>query len=117
MPKKIGRTTTANIEESSGNVFRDLGLSNPHERLAKAQLAHRICGLVDSRNLTQREAAELMGLDQPKISALKQGKLAGFSIERLFRCLNELGQEINITIRPARHGTRRGDTKLMLLNE
>jgi predicted XRE-type DNA-binding protein len=102
----------ANVEKSSGNVFRDLGLSNPNERLAKAQLAHRICEIIADRNLNQTQAAALMGIDQPKISALKQGRLAGFSVERLFRCLNELGQEVKITIRPAGHGVHRGETRI-----
>ena len=51
----------------------------------------------------------MMGLDQPKISALMRGKLKGFSAERLFRCLNDLGQEVEITIRPAKNAGRRGD--------
>jgi predicted XRE-type DNA-binding protein len=49
-----------------------------------------------------------MGMDQPKISALLRGKLKGFSAERLFRCLNDLGQEVEITIRPVRRAGRRG---------
>jgi predicted XRE-type DNA-binding protein len=101
------------VQKSSGNVFRDLGLSNPNERLAKAQLAHRICDIIANRNLNQTEAAALMGLDQPKISALKQGRLAGFSVERLFRCLNELGQEVKITVRPVQHGVHRGETSIV----
>ncbi|HEY5313444.1 MAG TPA: helix-turn-helix transcriptional regulator [Pirellulales bacterium] len=109
--KKPGKT--ANVQKSSGNVFRDLGLSNPNERLAKAQLAHRICEIIAQRNLNQTEAAALMGIDQPKISALKQGRLAGFSVERLFRCLNELGQEVKITIQPARQGAHRGETSIL----
>ena len=55
----------------------------------------------------------MMGLDQPKISALVRGKLKGFSAERLFRCLNDLGQEIEITIRPARRAGRRGDIRVI----
>lgn len=112
MPKIKKPTKTASVQRSSGNVFRDLGLSNPDERLAKAQLAHRICEIIADRNLNQTEAAALMGIDQPKVSALKQGRLSGFSIERLFRCLNELGQEVKITIQPAGRGTLRGETSI-----
>jgi len=99
---------TATVQESSGNVFADLGLRNPEDRLVKAELAHRICQIIAARGLTQTKAAESMGLDQPKISALMRGKLRGFSAERLFRCLNDLGQEIEITIRPAQRAGRRG---------
>jgi predicted XRE-type DNA-binding protein len=100
------------VHASSGNIFADLGLRNPEELLAKAQLAHRIAQLIAARRLRQAKAAELMGLDQPKISALIRGKLSGFSVERLFRCLNDLGQEIEITVRPGRR--RRGNTHVVV---
>jgi predicted XRE-type DNA-binding protein len=103
----------ATVEESSGNVFEDLGLRDPQGRLIKADLALRICQLIAARRLTQTKAAEMMGLDQPKISALRQGKLKGFSAERLFQCLNDLGQEIEITVRPARRTGRRGNTRVV----
>jgi predicted XRE-type DNA-binding protein len=89
-------------EISSGNVFADLGLPNPEELLAKAELAHRIHVLIKQRNLTQRKAAELLGIDQPKVSALIRGRLEGFSTERLFRFLNLLDQHVEIIIRPKR---------------
>ncbi len=101
------------VQESSGNVFADLGLANPQDRLVKAQLAHRICQAIAERKLTQANAAEILGLDQPKISALIRGKLKGFSLERLFRCLNDLGQEVEITIRPGRQANGRGDTRIV----
>ena len=101
------------VQESSGNVFADLALRDPQNRLAKAQLAHQICQVIAGRGLTQTKAAKLLGLDQPKISALMHGKLKGFSAERLFRCLNDLGQEVEITIRPARRTGRRGDTRVV----
>lgn len=92
------------IEASSGNVFADLGLSNPEERLAKAKLAMQISKVIDARGLTQVEAAEVLKINQPKISDLLRGRLKGFSAERLFRFLNLLGQDVNIVIRekPAR---------------
>jgi predicted XRE-type DNA-binding protein len=86
-------------ETGSGNVFADLGLPNPEERLAKARLAIQINLLIKGKKLTQKEAARLLEIDQPKISALHRGKLAGFSLERLFRFLNILGQEIDIKVR------------------
>ncbi len=83
---------------SSGNFFADLGLPNPEEALAKAELAHKITVLIRERGLTQTQAAKLLGVDQPKVSALIRGRLAGFSLERLMRFLLLLGQDIKITV-------------------
>lgn len=87
-------------EVSSGNVFKDLGLSNPEERLAKAELAIQITTLIEQKKLTQAAAAKLLDIDQPKISALNTGKLSGFSLERLIRFLNVLDQDVTIKISP-----------------
>jgi len=84
---------------SSGNVFADLGLPKPDDLLAKADLAAKIIQEIDRRRLTQSQAAARLKIDQPKISALKQGKLAGFSIERLMRFLLLLGRDIEINVR------------------
>ncbi len=85
----------------SGNVFADLAIPNPEEALAKAELAGKIAGLIESKGLTQVSAAKLLGIDQPKVSALLRGRLTGFSIERLMRFLLMLGQDIKITVQPA----------------
>jgi predicted XRE-type DNA-binding protein len=66
------------FEESSGNVFADIGLSNPEERLAKAELAIRISQAIKARRLTQAGAAQLLKIDQPKISRLLRGQLSRF---------------------------------------
>ena len=87
-------------EPSSGNVFADLNIPEPSLYLAKAQLAHQICTIIQSRNLTQVEAAAILGINQPKVSALTRGNLDGFSSDRLFRFLNLLDQDIEIVIRP-----------------
>lgn len=87
-------------EVSSGNVFKDLGLSNPEERLAKADLAIQINEIIKNKKLTQMQAAALLDIDQPKISALSKGKLSGFSLERLFRFLTILGQDVTIKVGP-----------------
>ena len=100
------------IEESSGNVFADLGLKNPEELLAKVQLVQRICDIIAERKLTQVRAAKLLGIDQPKVSALMRGRLDGFSTDRLFRFLNALGSDVEIVIRPARRG-READTRVV----
>lgn len=85
--------------KSSGNVFADLGLPDPEERLAKAELARQIENIIKKERLTQDKAAKLLGLSQPKVSALLHGKLAGFSMERLFKFLIALDQDIEIRIK------------------
>ena len=88
------------VERGSGNVFADLGFSNPDLALAKAELVQRIRELIEERKLTQTKAAKLLGLDQPKVSALMRGRVEGYSIDRLFRFLTALGQRVEITVRP-----------------
>jgi predicted XRE-type DNA-binding protein len=94
---------------SSGNVFADLNLPQADDLLAKAELAAKIIGEIERRRMTQTQAAEILGIDQPKISALKQGKLSAFSIERLMRFLLLLGRDIEITVKekPGRRSTAR----------
>jgi len=85
---------------SSGNIFADLGLPDADHLLAKADLAIEISSIIEDRGLTQAEAAEIMGVDQPKVSALVRGRLDGFSMERLYRFLNALGRDVEIVVRP-----------------
>lgn len=87
------------FERSSGNVFADLGFDRPGEELAKAQILLRIVALLRKRGLTQTAAGALLGLPQPKVSLLYQGRTAGFSTDRLIRFLNRLGQDVDIVIR------------------
>jgi predicted XRE-type DNA-binding protein len=108
-PKPEGEPVA--IEESSGNVFADLGLENPEELLAKAELVQRICDVIAERKLTQAGAAGLLGVDQAKFSSLMRGKLGGFSTDRLFRFLNALGRDVEIQIRPAPRGAK-ADTRV-----
>ncbi len=93
-------TEEIKVQVSSGNVFADLGLPNPEEMLIKAKLASKIGDIIAARNLTQIDAAEILGVDQPKVSALIRGKLTGFSTERLFRFLNALGNDVEISVKP-----------------
>jgi predicted XRE-type DNA-binding protein len=88
------------VTESSGNVFADLGHANPEEALAKAKLAHAIAAIIADRGLTQAEAAGMLGIDQPKISALTRGHLSGFSMERLLRFLIALDRDVEILVKP-----------------
>ena len=72
-------TEEITVNSSSGNVFADLGLPNPEELLIKAELAHQISELILERQLTQDQAAKLLGIDRPTLSALMRGKLLDFS--------------------------------------
>ena len=84
----------------SGNVFEDLGHPRPAEALAKAELARKIEALIARRGLTQAAAADLLKIDQPKVSALVRGRLAGFSLDRLVRLLVLLGSDVEIVVKP-----------------
>ncbi|MBX7116267.1 MAG: helix-turn-helix domain-containing protein [Myxococcaceae bacterium] len=95
-------------EMSSGNVFKDLGLANPEERLLKASLLSQLAAIIRDRELAPKEVAELLSIDRPKVSALLAGKVAGYSVERLFRFLTDLGQDVNISVRPTRAKDHRG---------
>jgi len=101
------------VEASSGNVFADLAVPDADEALAKAELARRICALLAERKLTQARAAAVLGIDQPKVSALVRGKLEGFSTDRLFRFLNALGQDVEIVVRPRRRHSEHATTRVV----
>lgn len=91
--------THETVRQGGRNIFEDLNLPDAAELNAKAQIAYRICVLLQKRKLTQQAAADLLGIDQPKVSALLRGRLEGFSSDRLFRFLNSLDQDIEIVIR------------------
>ena len=85
---------------SSGNVFADTGHRNPQEAMAKAELAILIINAIKKKKLTQKQAAELIGVDLPKVSDIVRGRLSGFTIDRLFRFLMALGMDIVIEAKP-----------------
>ena len=91
----------------TGNVFADLGYPRPEEAAVKAELAHKITKIIERRRLTQAEAAEVLDVDQPKISALRRGKLSGFSLDRLVRFLVLLGSDVQIVVKEQRRSRRR----------
>ncbi len=93
------------ISTSGGNVFADIGLNGPDLALAKAELARQIAAIIKVRGLTQTQAAEVLQIDQAKISALSRGLLRGFSADRLFRFLNDLGHDVEIRVK-AKPATR-----------
>jgi len=108
MPKRV------EVEASSGNVFADLAVPGPEECLAKAKLVQRIADIIAERKRTQARAAAILGVDQPKISALVRGKFEGFSIDRLLRFLNALGRDVEIVISPTRRSKGPASTSVAL---
>jgi predicted XRE-type DNA-binding protein len=103
------------VTPSSGNVFADLGFAEPEEELTKAQLASHIRQVIKRRRLTQVAAAVVMGVDQPKVSALLNGRIANFSSERLMRLLTALGQDVEIVVK-AKPASSRCDQAIDYVN-
>lgn len=104
---RVNGRDDSKVAESSGNVFADLGVGDPDEALVKAELARAIAALVNARRLTQTQAAELLSIDQPKVSALMRGRLSGFSIDRLLRFLLALDRDVEIVVRPKKESRPR----------
>jgi predicted XRE-type DNA-binding protein len=96
------------ITTGTTNVFVDLGYTDADERQVKTRLALAINDLLKARKLKQREIADLLGVPQPKVSALKNYKLDQFSVEKLMAFLTALNQDIQITIRPRSNSTEVG---------
>ena len=87
------------IEISSGNVYADLGDTQAEEMLIKARLAYKIGEIIKHRNLTQTDAAHLLGLTQPKLSGLLRGQFRGISEAKMLDCKNRLGRDVQIVVR------------------
>ena len=101
-------TSNTRVVQSSGNVFADLGLADAAEKQAKVRLAPAINQVLQRRALSQGGAAKLLGINQPKVSALSKYRLEGFSMERLMRFLTKLNQDIEIVVRNRPRARRPG---------
>ncbi len=93
------------VEDSSGNIFQDLGFPDAERRLAKAKIASQIYDLIKKKKLSQAKVAKLLKITKPKVSCLLKGNLSGFSLEELLQFLNILGQDVKILTSPSRSGT------------
>jgi predicted XRE-type DNA-binding protein len=109
----MAKKPSISVTQGSGNVFADIGVADPEEALAKAQLASRIREIVRQQRLTQVAAAAVMGIDQPKVSALLNGRLTSFSSERLMRLLTRLGQDVEIVVRSKPRSRERGRIRVV----
>ena len=88
--------------KGGGNVFADLGLPHPEQELLKANLTLQIYRLIKDRGLTQTEAAGILGVKQPQVSALMRNRAGNFSVGRLIEFLTALGQDVEIAVKPTR---------------
>jgi predicted XRE-type DNA-binding protein len=111
--RKQGRTREK-FEESSGNVFADLGFEDSDERLLKAELASKIAQLIQKKGWTQAQTAERTALDQPKVSRLLRGQLSGFSADRLFAVINRLGHTVEVRISATERAPQRSHTRVVI---
>ena len=87
------------LTKSSGNVFADLGLDEPDERLAKSDLAMKIAQIINKSHMSQTEAARVLGISQPKVSMILNGQLKGFSMEKLLSLIMALNRDIEIVVK------------------
>jgi len=102
------------IEQSSGNVYADLDIPEADEMLVKAQLAAEIGEIIKRQGLSQSQAAEILGLPQPKISNLLRGQFRGISQAKLLECLIRLGRDVQIVVKPAQDRTHGGRIEVVI---
>jgi predicted XRE-type DNA-binding protein len=99
-------TPQPSITDGGANVFADLGLRNPDQELMKARLTLEIFRIIQQRGMTQSQAAAALGVKQPQVSLLMRNRGNSFSVGRLLEFLTDLGQDVEVTVRPTRreHG-------------
>lgn len=96
------------IKKGSNNVYADIGMPDAGEMLVKAHLAAKIGEIVKQRHLTQQQAAEILGMTQPKLSNMLRGQFRGISEARMLDCLNRLGRDVEIVVRKATRSKHAG---------
>ena len=106
MTARTKKAGTIRITAGNGNLFADLGMAHPEQELLKAQLTLQIYKTIKSRKLTQAQAGEILGIQQPHVSSLMRGRSATFSVERLMDFLRAFGHDIEIGVTATRkqHG-------------
>ena len=107
-------STKEKIHRGRGNVFADLNVAYPERVLARAQIMSRISEIIKERGLTQKEASELLGIPQSKVSCLMNGKLSMFSLDFLFELLNALDRDVEIIIKPKTREEKVASTHVLL---
>ena len=100
MQKRIAKGVE--VRQGSGNIYADLHLPNADKLKVKTGLVIEIRKAMRRLELTQRAAAERMGISQPKISGMMRGDFSNLSERKLMDCLNRLGYDIEVKVKPAR---------------
>ena len=107
MTKPTAKTKPeSRVTKGSDNIFADLGLPNPERELIKARLTLQIYRIIKQRGMTQSQAATVLGIKQPHVSLLMRNRAGSFSVGRLLEFLTNLGQDVDVRVRPTRrdHG-------------
>jgi predicted XRE-type DNA-binding protein len=105
--------TMSKIEKGSMNVFADLGVADAEEMLVKAQLAAKIAEIIKLRNLTQTQAASLLGMTQPKLSNMLRGRFRGISEAKMLECMTLLGRDVQIVVKPVSRSRKTGHVSVL----
>ena len=103
------------IEQGSINVYEDLGCDDADRMQVKAALAAKIGDIIERRRLTQTEAAAILGMTQPKLSAMLNGRFRGISESKMINCLNHLGRDVEIVVRKPARASRPGQTRVVVV--
>ena len=101
------------IEQGSTNVYADLGMSDAEEMLVKAQLSAKIAEIIKNRKMTQVQAAELLGMPQPKLSNMLRGRFRGISEAKMLDCLTRLGRDVQIVVKTASRSRKTGHVSVL----
>ena len=101
------------IEKGSANIFEDLGLPDAAEMQVKATLAAKIGEILKQRHLTQVQAAEILGMPQPKLSNMSRGQFRGISEAKMLECMNRLGRDVQIVVRKPSRSRATGRTSVV----
>ncbi|MFN7834351.1 MAG: helix-turn-helix domain-containing protein [Burkholderiaceae bacterium] len=96
------------IEESTGNVYADLGMVDADEMIVKAQLATKIGEIIKGRKWSQQQASDILGIPQSKLSKMLRGQFRGVSETKMLDCLVRLGRDVQIVVGPARRAASTG---------
>lgn len=101
------------VEKGSANVYEDLGLAESAEMQVKAALAAKIAEIIKYRHLTQVQAAEILGIPQPKLSGMLRGQFRGISEAKMLECMNRLGRDVEIVVRKSSRSRIIGRTSIV----
>ena len=101
------------IEKGSGNVYADLGIADAEQMQIKAHLASKIGEIIRQKQLTQLQAAEILGIPQPKLSGMLRGQFRGISEAKMLECLNNLGRDVQIVVKRPTRTRRMGHTSVV----